>query len=220
MAIRCSDTLTMAEGERRADALIAAVPARAWQKISPGPGRTARASIDWARIAVRPGWTRGRGHWLLARRSLERPRRDRLLRLLRAPPVQHRRPGLDRKQQVASRNASSRLRTRPGSISTRSAAGGPGTPTSPCPCSPWPGWQPAGPRPKKRDRHQRPGHDQLHPPGDPPPADQPGPGLRTRPRGRGPGPAGADGASTRPGYATTVDAATRSPKCRCSIKVN
>jgi len=25
-------------------------------------------------------------------------------------------------------------------------------------------------------------HDRLHPPGDPPPADQPGPGLRTRPR--------------------------------------
>src|SRR2546430_12348495 len=29
---------------------------------------------------------------------------------------------------------------------------------------------------------QRPGHDRLHTPGDPPPADQPG--LRTRPRGR------------------------------------
>ena len=28
MAIRCSDTLTTPEGERRADALIAAVPAR------------------------------------------------------------------------------------------------------------------------------------------------------------------------------------------------
>ena len=83
-----------------------------------------------------------------------------------------------------SRNASSRPRTRPGSITTRSAPGGPGTPTSPCPCSPWPGWRPAGPRPKKRDRHQRPGHDRLHAAGDPPPADQPGPGLRTRPRER------------------------------------
>ena len=97
-------------------------------------------------------------------------------------------------------------------------AGGPGTPTSPCPCSPWPGWRPAGPRPKKGDRHQRPGHDRLHATGDPPAADQPGPGLRTRPRdASGPGPPGADDASTRPGYATTGDAATRSPKCRCSI---
>jgi len=38
MAIRCSDTLTTAAGERRADALIAAVPARAWQQISAGAG--------------------------------------------------------------------------------------------------------------------------------------------------------------------------------------
>jgi SRSO17 transposase len=36
VAIRCSDTLTMAEGERRADALIGGVPARARQKISAG----------------------------------------------------------------------------------------------------------------------------------------------------------------------------------------
>ena len=103
MAIRCSDTLTMAEGERRADALIAAVPARAWQRISAGAGAHGPREYDWARIPVRPGWTRGRGHWLLARRSLQRPGRDRLLRLLRAPPLQHRRPGLDRGQQVAHR---------------------------------------------------------------------------------------------------------------------
>jgi hypothetical protein len=38
MAIRCSDTLTMPEGERRADALTAALPARAWQQISAGAG--------------------------------------------------------------------------------------------------------------------------------------------------------------------------------------
>jgi hypothetical protein len=29
------------------------------------------------------------------------------------------------------------------------APGGPGMRTSPCPCSPWPGWRPARPRPKK-----------------------------------------------------------------------
>jgi len=38
MAIRCSDTLTTPEGEQRAGALIAAVPARAWQRISTGAG--------------------------------------------------------------------------------------------------------------------------------------------------------------------------------------
>jgi SRSO17 transposase len=49
MAIWCSDTLTMSEGERRADDLIAAVPARAWQRISTGAG------------AHGPGSTTGRG---------------------------------------------------------------------------------------------------------------------------------------------------------------
>jgi SRSO17 transposase len=44
MAIRRSDTFTVPAGEQRADDLIAAVPARAWQKISAGAGRTARAS--------------------------------------------------------------------------------------------------------------------------------------------------------------------------------
>jgi len=82
-----------------------------------------------------------------------------------------------------SRSASSRPRERPDSISTRCGPGGPGMPTSRCPCSRWPGWRPAGPRPKKGDRHQWPGHDRLHAPGDPPPAGQPGPGLRTRPWG-------------------------------------
>jgi SRSO17 transposase len=73
MAIRCSDTLTTPEGEQRADDLIAAVPARAWQKISAGAGAHGPREYHWARIPVRPGWTRGRGYWLLARRSLSDP---------------------------------------------------------------------------------------------------------------------------------------------------
>jgi SRSO17 transposase len=73
MAIRCSDTLTTPEGERRADDLIAAVPARAWQKISAGAGAHGPREYHWARIPVRTGWKRGRGHWLLARRSLADP---------------------------------------------------------------------------------------------------------------------------------------------------
>ena len=73
MAIRCSDTLTTPEGERRAGDLIAAVPARAWQKISAGAGAHGPREYHWARIPVRTGWERGRGHWLLARRSLADP---------------------------------------------------------------------------------------------------------------------------------------------------
>ena len=73
MAIRCSDTLTTPAGERRADALTAAVPSRAWQKISAGAGAHGPREYHWARVEVRPGWERGRGHWLLARRSLADP---------------------------------------------------------------------------------------------------------------------------------------------------
>ena len=38
VAIRCSDTLTTSAGEQRADALIAAAPSRAWQRLSVGAG--------------------------------------------------------------------------------------------------------------------------------------------------------------------------------------
>jgi len=73
MAIRCSDTLTMPAGEQRADTLIAAAPVRAWQRLSTGAGAHGPREFDWTRIAVRTGWRRGRGHWLLARRSLSDP---------------------------------------------------------------------------------------------------------------------------------------------------
>jgi SRSO17 transposase len=73
MAIRRSDTLTMPEGERRADGLIAAVPSRSWQRIPAGAGAHGPREYHWARIAVRAGHTRGRGHWLLARRSIGDP---------------------------------------------------------------------------------------------------------------------------------------------------
>ena len=73
MAIRCSDTFTMPAGEQRADVLIAAVPSRAWQRICTGAGAHGPREFDWARIPVRTGWRRGRGHWLLARRSLHGP---------------------------------------------------------------------------------------------------------------------------------------------------
>ncbi len=64
MAIRCSDTVTMPD---------AAVPARAWQRISAGAGAHGPREYDWARIPVRAGQKRGRGHWLLARRSISDP---------------------------------------------------------------------------------------------------------------------------------------------------
>ena len=74
LAIKCNDTLTMPAGQQRADELIAAVPARAWQRLSVGAGAHGPREYHWARVPVRAGaWRPGRGHWLLARRSLHDP---------------------------------------------------------------------------------------------------------------------------------------------------
>jgi SRSO17 transposase len=73
MAIRRSDTLTTIAGEQRADALIAVVPSRAWQRLSTGAGAHGPREFDWARVPVRAAGRRGRGYWLLARRSISDP---------------------------------------------------------------------------------------------------------------------------------------------------
>jgi SRSO17 transposase len=73
LAIKRSDTLTTAGGEQRADALVAAVPARAWQRLSAGAGAHGPREFDWARVPVQTRPRPGRGHWLLARRSISDP---------------------------------------------------------------------------------------------------------------------------------------------------
>jgi len=59
--------------ERRADKLIAPLPAQAWRKISAGTGSKGPRLYQWARVAVRPLEDPGAGYWLLARRSLADP---------------------------------------------------------------------------------------------------------------------------------------------------
>jgi hypothetical protein len=73
MAIRRSDTLTTAVGEQRANALIAAVPDRAWQKISADAGAHGPREYHRTRVQVRTVRRPGSGYWLLARRSLSDP---------------------------------------------------------------------------------------------------------------------------------------------------
>jgi SRSO17 transposase len=74
LAVKCRDTFPASAGLQRADALIAAVPLRAWQRLSAGTGAHGPREYDWARIPVRAGaWRPGRGHWLLARRSVSDP---------------------------------------------------------------------------------------------------------------------------------------------------
>ena len=74
LATRCNDDVfSLSHGAGRVDEMIAALPARAWRRISAGDGAHGRREYDWARIPIRIAWRAGRGHWLLARRSLTRP---------------------------------------------------------------------------------------------------------------------------------------------------
>ena len=74
LATRRNDTLvTTGMRQARADELIATLPTRAWQRISAGAGAHGPRDYDWARIPIRILWEPGRGHWLLARRSIADP---------------------------------------------------------------------------------------------------------------------------------------------------
>ena len=213
MAIRCSDTLTMPEGEQRAGALIAALPSRSWQKISAGAGAHGPREYHWARIPVRTGWRPGRGHWLLARRSLSDPaeiayyacygpRRSSTADLAwTAGSRWH----IEECIQQAKGEAG--LRPLPGPRLARLVR-----PHHLVHARPGLARRQQGPGPEKGGRNQRPRHDRLHVTRNPPPAEQPRHPRSPDPDGIWSGRAGAGDASTRPGSAITGDAATRSPE--------
>jgi SRSO17 transposase len=74
LATKVNDLLgTTDGGEARADELIADLPARSWRRLSVGAGAHGPREYDWARIPIRSRWRAGRGHWLLARRSISDP---------------------------------------------------------------------------------------------------------------------------------------------------
>lgn len=52
---------------------LAALPPRKWRRISCGTGAHGQRLYDWTRVAVRPVWEDGFGHWVLARRSISDP---------------------------------------------------------------------------------------------------------------------------------------------------
>jgi len=56
-----------------ADAQSAALSARSWQRLSAGAGAHGPREYHWARTTIEDGARPGRGHWLLARRSLHDP---------------------------------------------------------------------------------------------------------------------------------------------------
>ena len=74
LATRCNDDVLTTNGRAgRADKLIAALPAKAWRRLSVGAGAHGPRDYDWARAPIRIAWAPGRGHWLLARRSISDP---------------------------------------------------------------------------------------------------------------------------------------------------
>jgi SRSO17 transposase len=73
LAIPRTCALAAGAGGQRAEALIAALPPGCWQKISAGAGAHGPREYHWARVWLQAGARPGRGHWLLARRSLGDP---------------------------------------------------------------------------------------------------------------------------------------------------
>jgi len=71
---RCDQqVITRADRVARADSLVAEFSAASWQRLSVGAGAHGPREYDWAYRQIDGSWPRGRGHWLLARRSISTP---------------------------------------------------------------------------------------------------------------------------------------------------
>ncbi|WP_446225026.1 IS701 family transposase [Nocardia sp. IBHARD005] len=74
LATRCDQRVsTRANRLARVDELVGEVDARSWQRLSVGAGAHGPRIYDWARRQIEGTWARGRGHWVLARRSISDP---------------------------------------------------------------------------------------------------------------------------------------------------
>jgi SRSO17 transposase len=74
LATKVNDTvITVRWAEVRVDELVASLPRQAWKRVSGGQGSHGERLYDWARVAIRPAWENGFGHWVLARRSIGDP---------------------------------------------------------------------------------------------------------------------------------------------------
>ncbi|WP_234320261.1 IS701 family transposase [Streptomyces sp. SBT349] len=74
LATKANDTVTTAgSSETRVDDLIATLSRQHWKRNSGGRGAHGERIHDWARVAIRPCWENGFGHWVLARRSVADP---------------------------------------------------------------------------------------------------------------------------------------------------
>ena len=65
--------ISMQLRQRRAHAVITELDDSVWQRLSSGDGAHGPRLSDWAAVDIRPLREAGRGHWLLARRSIGSP---------------------------------------------------------------------------------------------------------------------------------------------------
>ncbi len=66
LAVACDHRVPTGAGSQRADTLVRRLPARAWQRVSAGPGAKGHRWYDWAFIQLDPSEQPGH-HWLLIR---------------------------------------------------------------------------------------------------------------------------------------------------------
>ena len=103
LAVSAHHPVWQAGAQERADQLIAAVPPEAWAPLSAGTGSQGERLYDWACIQVPYESAPATGHWLLARRSLQRPDRVRLLPRVRARRHARRDHGARRRDALGDR---------------------------------------------------------------------------------------------------------------------
>jgi SRSO17 transposase len=73
LAVSCDHLVWVDGWQQRVDALVAALPAGAWQRLSAGEGSQGPRLYDWAWVPLPAAPTSGQAQWVLARRSLSGP---------------------------------------------------------------------------------------------------------------------------------------------------
>jgi SRSO17 transposase len=143
LAVACSHPITTAAGKRRADQVAASLPRQAWQRLSAGRGSKGPRFYDWAWVTIGPDPHLDAEHpgqrWLLIRRN-QRTGELAYFRCYAPQPV----PLITlvrvagRRWTVEESFQARPARAWPGSTSTKSAAGSPGSAGPSWPCSPTP----------------------------------------------------------------------------------
>jgi SRSO17 transposase len=73
LAVSCSHTVRRGRRQQRVDALIAALPAADWRRLSAGEGSQGPRWYDWAGVPLPAASQPGLSQWVLARRSVSDP---------------------------------------------------------------------------------------------------------------------------------------------------